>query len=255
MNVLRTLESRIAGLVEGTFGRVFRSEVRPMELAHRLVREMDEHRWTSVSRVYAPSDYVVWLSPEDHERYEGIEQEVIEELSAYLLEHARRENLVLATSPSISFETDDRLGLGEFGIETRLAAREEHDQEDRGAEELPEHGRTMIYSTSQRVRRPVQEAQARRGARALLLLDGRRLLVAPGGALIGRSRECDIVLDDTAASRRHAEVLPSGEGWRLVDLESTNGVRVNDRRVSGETLLDPGDRIEIGSTEMVFELR
>ena len=53
-------------------------------------------------------------------RYEGVEEEVIDELAAYLLEHARREDLALASSPVISFHTDDDLGLGEFGIQARM---------------------------------------------------------------------------------------------------------------------------------------
>ncbi len=73
MSVLRNLESKLAGLVEGTFGRVFRSEVRPEELARRLAREMDEHRTASLSRTYAPHEYVVWLSPQDRERYAPID--------------------------------------------------------------------------------------------------------------------------------------------------------------------------------------
>ena len=110
----------IANLVEGTFGRLFRSEVRPIELAHKLAREMDEHTTTSVARTYGPNEYSVWLSPQDRARYEGVEQEVIDELCAYLLEHARREGLALASAPSITFHTDDALALGEFGIKARL---------------------------------------------------------------------------------------------------------------------------------------
>ncbi len=121
MNPLRTLENMIAGLVEGTFGRVFKAEVRPMELAHKLAREMDENKTISVSRVYAPNEYSVWLSPRDRARYEGVEQEVIDELCAYLLEHARGEDLALASRPQIVFHTDETLKLGEFGIEARLA--------------------------------------------------------------------------------------------------------------------------------------
>src|SRR6202022_612047 len=120
MSVLRSLESKIAGLVEGTFGRVFRSEVRPVEIARKLAREMDENRTVSVSRIYAPNEYIVWLSPEDRARYEGVEHEVIDELIAYVLEHARRERLALASRPLIEFRTDERLSLGEFGIQTRL---------------------------------------------------------------------------------------------------------------------------------------
>src|SRR5947209_17286352 len=117
MSVLRTLEEKIAGLVEGTFGRVFRSEVRPVELARKLAREMDEHRTVTLSRIYVPNEYYVWLSPEDRERYEGVESEVIDELGGYLLEHARREKLSLASRPAIEFRTDERLELGEFGIQ------------------------------------------------------------------------------------------------------------------------------------------
>jgi hypothetical protein len=108
MNLLKSVETTIANLVEGAFGRAFRSEVRPMELARKLAREMDAHRTVSVSRVYVPNEYAVWLSPEDRERYQGVEHEVIDELCAYLLEHARRENLIMAHSRrSTSTPTSD----------------------------------------------------------------------------------------------------------------------------------------------------
>ena len=90
---------------------------------------MDEHRTVSVSRTYAPNEYSVWLSPEDRVRYEGVEQEVIEELCAYLLEHARREDLILASQPLISFHTDEALSLGEFGIQARLVRVSGHAEE------------------------------------------------------------------------------------------------------------------------------
>lgn len=259
MNPLRALETRIANLVEGAFGRVFRSEVRPIELAHKLAREMDEHRTASVSRTYAPNEYSVWLSPEDRARYEGVEHEVIEELCAYLLEHARRENLILASQPLISFHTDEALSLGEFGIQARLVRAGGHSDDrseiDRqAAEPLDEHGQTMIYSTSARVRGSVEEARARRPARALLSVGGRRLAVPAEGGVVGRSRDCDIVLDDTGVSRRHAELRPDAGGWTVTDLGSTNGVRVNGQDVHGAHPLRAGDRIELGSTEIAFDI-
>ncbi|HWG07770.1 MAG TPA: DUF3662 and FHA domain-containing protein [Solirubrobacteraceae bacterium] len=262
MNVLKSVETTIANLVEGTFGRLFRSEVRPMELARKLAREMDENRTMSVSRVYAPHEYAVWLSPEDRARYEGFEHEVIDELCAYLLEHARREELILAASPVITFHTDERLALGEFGIQARSVRQGGHGAESaRAAAPEPqpepaesEHGETMIYSTSARVRGPVEEAQARRPARALLAVGGRRLPVPARGATIGRSRECDIVLEDAGISRRHAEIMPGADGWTVADLGSTNGVRVNGRTIRGVQPLREGDRVELGSTEIVFEL-
>jgi len=255
MNLFKSVETAIASLVEGAFGRVFRSEVRPMELARKLAREMDAHRTVSVSRVYVPNEYTVWLSPEDRARYDGVEAEVIGELCAYVLEHARREELILASQPHISFETDERLALGEFGIQARLVrppgqAEELHPPIDR-----EEHGETMIYSTSARVGGPPQEAHARgRTPRALLALGGRRLLLAPGGGTIGRSRDCDIRLEDAGISRRHAEIRPGPDGWTIADMGSTNGVLLNGQSIYAAQLLHPGDRLELGSTEIVFEL-
>jgi hypothetical protein len=302
MNLLKSVESTIANLVEGAFGRMFRSEVRPMELARKLAREMDEHRTASVSRVYVPNEYLVWLSPEDRARYEGVEDEVIDELCAYLLEHARREELILASPPLIVFHTDEQLALGEFGIQARSVRPGRHSDELHPREQadghaarpsppgpvpaasvpgpqsggqrthpgvragsppglsgypqpVEEHGQTMIYSTSARVRGPVEEAHARRPpARALFAVGGRRLPLPAGGGTVGRSRECDIVLDDAGISRRHAEIRPCPDGWTIEDLGSTNGVLVNGRGIRGAQLLHPGDRVELGSTEIVFEL-
>jgi hypothetical protein len=259
MNLLKSVETTIANLVEGTFGRIFRSEVRPMELARKLVREMDAHRTFSVSRVYVPNEYSVWLSPDDRARYRGIEQEVIDELCGYLLEHARREDLIMASQPRVSFNTDEDLALGEFGIQASLVSPPEAGEKQpvpaTSAPAPAEHGNTMIYSASARLRGPVQEAQARRRpARALLALDGRRLLVPSEGGTIGRSRDCAIVLEDAGVSRQHATLHPDDDGWVVEDLGSTNGVLVNGRRIRGAQALQDGDRIELGSTEVVFEL-
>ena len=228
-----------------------------MELARKLAREMDEHRTASVSRVYAPNEYAVWLSPQDRARYDGVEDELIDELCAYLLEHARSEDLTLASHPAIAFHTDPDLALGEFGIQARLVRPDGHGPaEDPAADEgQDEHGQTMLYSTSRRLREPLERSPSNRSARAMLLLDGRRLLVAPGGAVLGRSRDCDIVLDDAGVSRRHAHIRPVAAGWTIEDLHSTNGVLLNGEPLRGVHPLDVGDRIALGTTEIVFELR
>jgi hypothetical protein len=255
MNLLKRVETTIANLVEGAFGRVFRTEVRPMELARKLAREMDAHRTASVSRVYAPNEYSVWLSPEDRSRYEGVEHEVIDELCAYLLEHARREDLILASHPLIEFHTDEQLELGEFGIQARLVRAGGHSEEPQRPEQLEEHGQTMIYSTSARVGGPVEEVRARRPvSTALLAVGGRRLRLPAQGGTIGRSRDCDIVLDDVGISRRHAEIRLGPDGWTVRDLGSTNGVLVNGREAREPLPLHTGDRVELGSTEIVFEV-
>lgn len=210
MSVLKNLETKLAGLVEGTFGRVFRSQVRPAELARKLAKEMDDHRTVSVSRTYVPNEYEIWLSPQDRDLYDGVEDSVREELSAYLLEHARREKVSLVSRPVITFHTDERLGLGEFGIHTRMvkppvepAARADAPADARRPARRepdappPAAGNTMIFSSADRLREPLREDHAARGVpprRALLLAEGKRMVVPNAGAIIGRSRECDVVL-------------------------------------------------------------
>jgi hypothetical protein len=250
MSLLRNLEDKIAGLVEGTFGRVFRTQVRPVEIARKLAREMDEHKTVSVSRTYAPNEYVVWLGAEDRQRFEGVEHEVIDELSAYLLEHARREKLALVSRPQITFDTDERLRLGEFGIQARLVRAAAEAVEQAG------HGQTMVYSTAARAQEELQDSRSARRGRAMLLAEGKRYAVGPGGATIGRSRECDIVLADSNVSRRHAELRPLGDGWSITDLGSTNGVRVNGRdvRPNEPHALQTGDRIDVGTVDARFEV-
>ena len=251
MSVLRSIESKIAGLVEGTFSRAFRSEVRPVEIARKLAREMEEHKSYSVSRTYVPNEYRVFLSPRDRERFVDYEDALATELSGYLLEYARRERFALLTRPVIEFETDERLGLGEFGIQTRVV----HPPQAPPREPEPEEtGRTMIYGSSARVSEPLEEHARVRQQRALLVIDGKRLVVGPAGATIGRSLQCDVVLDDPNISRQHAEVRPRGGSWVLTDLGSTNGCLLNGRRIEAPEVIKPGDTIKLGTSVLTFEL-
>ncbi len=260
MSVLRNLESKIAGLVEGTFSRAFRSEVRPVEIARKLAREMEEHKSTSVSRTYVPNEYRVYLSPRDRERFADYEDALAGELAGYLLEHARRERLAFLSRPVITFETDERLGLGEFGIQTRTVQPESPAPPDGSLDPEPQpqpepsSGRTMVYSTAGRVAEPLEELGRTRSRSAVLHVEGRRVPVGAGGVTLGRSRSCDVVLSDPNVSREHAEIRPRGGSWVVTDLGSTNGAVVNGRRIDRPEVLKPGDEIELGTSVVVFEL-
>jgi hypothetical protein len=288
MSFLRNLESKIANLVEGTFSRAFSSEVRPIEIARKLAREMEEHKSFSVSRTYVPNEYLVYLSPRDRERLSEYEDALVAELAGYLLEHARRERLAMLSRPMIEFRTDERLRLGEFGIQTRVTHPESDqerlpDEPEPAAEaaapqaaapepvpeqrppgpppapapsmQPPEGGRTMVYSSAERVAEPLQESAQVRAQKAILVVDGKRLMVGDRGATVGRSRQCEIVVEDPNVSRRHGELRPRGGSWVFTDLGSTNGSRVNGRPVEGPTVVRPGDEIELGTAVMRFELQ
>ena len=262
MSVLKTLESRIAGLIEGTFSRAFRSEVRPVEIARRLAREMDQNRMPFVSRVYVPSEYSVFLSDEDFTRFAPARAELISELAAYLLEHARREKLVLSQRPRITIERDERLGMGEFGIKTTPVDRADIGNQA-PARKKPEPRSAPVSAAAKQAPPPAAPVvpaaaaapriAAPKAKPAALTAAGKRINLPPGGVVIGRSSSCEVVLEDPNASRRHAAVRQSSSGWQVEDLGSTNGIKINGRRVVGAHELRPGDRIELGYTELVFE--
>ena len=253
ISVLRNLEQRIENLVEGVFSRAFSSQVQPVELARKLAKEMDAHRTASVSRVYVPNQYTVWLSTEDRKRLEGYERSLEQELSGHLLEHARRHDYALLTRPEVKLETDERLRLGEFGIQTRLVKppARQGEQPSQG-----EEGHTMVYTAP-----PKQSRKERRRpgghlieTKAIVTLDDRRYVLDGPVAVLGRSHGCDCVFSDPNISREHAELRRGSTGdWQIVDLGSTNGIKINGRQVD-RSRLSPGDEVTLGTTTFTFDI-
>ena len=253
MSVLRNLERTIAGLVEGTFGRVFRSEVRPVEVARRLAREMDEHKTVSVSRTYVPNEYAVWLSPRDRENFAEVEHELSDELGA--LPARARAPRALRARVAAGHRVQDRRAA----VARRVRHPGAHGAQRAGPRTSPRRPSSATrWSTPPPTASaaPVEETSPPRPVRAAIVAGGAHHELGLRGGTIGRSRECDVVLDDRNVSRRHAEIRIEHDGtWTVHDLGSTNGVRVNGRPVggSGETLR-AGDAIELGTAEVVFEL-
>jgi hypothetical protein len=251
MNVLRSIEARIEGLFEGIFGRAFRTHVQPIELARKLVKEMDDHRSVSVSRVYVPNEYTVYLAPKDRRQFVGYEESLVAELQEYLAEHARRERYALVGPPRVLVTEDDDLAVGEFGIATRLVAASDEVRRSVPAEvplELP--AQTMIYKAPAPA---VPDAPPPAPQREVVTLTvaGRTHEVTKASVVLGRSREADVRVADVSVSRRHAELRQEGAGYWIVDLGSTNGLEVNGKRVDRARIRD-GDLITLGSTEVVF---
>ncbi len=234
------------------FSRAFSSEVQPVELARKLAKEMDAHKTAGIARVYVPNEYTVYLSKADRAKLEGYERSLEQELSGYLLEHARRRSYDLLTRPAVEFKTDERLRLGEFGIQTRLVKPPAHEGE---SPRQGEEGHTMVYSAvRESAGQPPAQPAATVATRAVVGLDDRRYVLEGPRATIGRSKDADCVLRDPNVSRHHAELRQAGSGeWTIADLGSTNGVKVNGRRVSS-TRLNPGDRVTLGTTTFLFDI-
>jgi hypothetical protein len=252
--MLRSIEQKLESLFEGVFGRAFRTNVQPVELARKLQKEMDDHKNVSVSRVYVPNEYSIYLSPEDREQFSGYETSLVDELQGYLAEHARREGYALLTSPKVVLNTDDDLDRGEFGIATRMVQPERRSpkRDEPAGEAAPGH--TMIYKPKQAPQATQAVSAAELGMeqeQVSLQWDGRRRDVDKRRILIGRSRECDVQVEDANVSRRHAELRQEGASYWIVDLDSTNGIEVNGRKLKRSKLED-GDRVTMGSTDILF---
>ncbi|MCC6223855.1 MAG: FHA domain-containing protein [Thermoleophilia bacterium] len=281
LGLFRGIEHRMESLFEGVFGRAFRSHVQPVELARKLAKEMDDHRTVSVSRVYVPNEYVLYLSPRDRAQFVGYERSLLDELSGYLAEHARREGYSVVSAPRVLLEEDADLAVGEFGIATRLvqpppqpAAVSPPPPTRPVAAPAPpppapvsspapaaaplappvpesaEPGETRVYRSEQPVPPAVPPAPA--PERVFLVGGGARHELLGAIAVIGRSKECDVSLDDASVSRRHAEVRAGPDGYWIADLGSTNGTEVNGKRVD-RVRLAPGDVVTLGQTVLRFE--
>ena len=251
MSVLRTIESKLESLFEGLFGRAFRTNVQPVELARKLVKEMDDHRSVSVSRVYVPNEYTIYLSPADLEQFSSFEDSLREELQDYLAEHARRERFVLLTPPQVKLESDPDLDIGVFGIATRLVRGPASSTPEGAPDEQAAPGMTMVYKAVATPEASSENAAVEAPPAAVLTIAGQRHELGGERAVIGRSKDCEIQVSDPNVSRRHAEVRHEGGSYSVVDLDSTNGIEVDGKRVKRLELHD-GSRFTIGSTEIAF---
>jgi len=196
---------------------------------------------------------VVWLSPADRRHFAAIEASLLEELATHLLEHARSERLALPSRPQIELRTDRRLALGECGIDARVVSVPASGVPASG---VPASG----VAASGVARRPgaPPPGPALDGEilpAAYVDIGGRLIAVPPAGAVIGRSSDADIVIAAGEVSRHHAQIVPDREGWVVADLGSTNGVRLNGRPIGVPTRVEDGDVIELGSVELIFEVR
>jgi hypothetical protein len=255
MGVARNLERRLEGLLEGFFAKVFRSELQPVEVGRRIVRDMDEHRTVSVNRIYAPNEFRVFVGPDDYARFSPMASGLERELAEVVIDAAKRHHWNLMGMPKISFHERDDLGRGEFRTEASLTA-----DPDRQPPQASTHEPSPADVSATRAM--ASDTAARLGLQAtrasLVVLDEsgnprEKISITNPPVTIGRLSANDVVLSDPNVSRRHAELRLSGDRWVLTDLGSTNGTSVNDK-LAREQVLRHGDRLSFGSSRLRFEL-
>ena len=146
MGFLKHIEKRMESLVEGVFGRAFRRQIHPVEIAKGITKQMDEGRMVSISRTYAPNDFTVHLSKEDTESIRAYQASLNDELIQYASTHAENKNYHLMTPPRIRFETEDTLRFGEFGVTAKLTGGD--GPREKGAPQ-DTSGQTRIFRTEE----------------------------------------------------------------------------------------------------------
>jgi len=239
MGPLRRFEKRLEKIFEGPFTKAFKGGVHPLEIARRLVREVDDGKVMGVNETLAPNRFLVRLSRGDFERLSGVADSLAVEMESLIITYTNQRGYHLITRPHLSFEPDSTLREGEFTI----------------AASLDEPAKAQPGTEKVGVEKQHERTESRLGV--LTILTGEKagishnLEKARNG--IGRAEQNDLVMADPRASRFHAEIERAPSGYIIRDLESTNGTMVRGRKVN-ERLLEDGDTITIGETEMRFGL-
>jgi hypothetical protein len=284
VGVLKRFEQRLEGLVNGTFAKVFKSEVQPVEIAGALQRECDNNAtiWNR-ERTVVPNDFIVELSTSDYERLSPYATQLGEELSGMVRDYAKQQRYTFMGPIKVHLEKADDLDTGLYRVRSRTLASSEsqpHAAEARGhvggptqAGQAPQRPGGYGFPPPQPAGtpnlppmpssppgsgRPGQAPVTRlpgtgdpsANTRRWIEINGNRHQISGPTLVLGRSTEADVRVDDPGVSRRHCEIRV-GSPSVIQDLGSTNGIVVDGQHTQRATLRD-GSRIVVGSTTIVY---
>lgn len=284
MGVLKRFEQRLEGLVNGTFAKVFKSEVQPVEIAGALQRECDNNAtiWNR-DRTVVPNDFVVELSGADFERLSPYATQLGEELAGMVGDYAKQQRYTFMGPVKVHLDKAEDLDTGLYRVRSRTLASSES-QPHAAAARQQQHpaaswssgaaGQQGAYggyppqptapppmpqnppgvprpgSGQAPVSRLPGAADASTGVRRWIEINGVRHQMSRPTLVLGRSTEADVRIDDPGVSRRHCEIR-AGSPSMVADLGSTNGIVVDGQHTARATLRD-GSRIVVGSTTIVY---
>jgi hypothetical protein len=284
MGVLKKFEQRLEGLVNGTFAKVFKSEVQPVEIAGALQRECDNNAtiWNR-ERTVVPNDFIVELSAPDYERLSPYAGQLGDELAGMVRDYAKQQRYTFMGPIKVHLEKADDLDTGLYRVRSRTLASSSSQTPGYapagppGAPAAPGAGRGApeaaggygyprgpagappMPTAPPPSGRPGSAAGGRPGAagpsagaqtRRWIEINGNRHQISRPTLVLGRSTEADVRIDDPGVSRRHCEIR-TGTPSMIQDLGSTNGIVVDGQHTTRATLRD-GSRIVVGSTTIIF---
>ena len=222
---LHDFERRLGGLVEGLFSKTFRSGLQPIEIAKRVLKEMEAGRTVGVNEVWAPNHFEISMSAADAQHLRQAEAALIGELKQVIRDNADERGWGLVGPPEIELSEDPAMKKGDLACVASLVEGDEK----------------------------VEPAAPASSASVVIHEDGgpRPVPLTKDVVTIGRLPDCEVVLNDKGASRRHAQIRAKDGLYTLTDLGSTNGTRLNGQTIQSRPLED-GDRITIGATTLDF---
>ncbi|WP_330338875.1 DUF3662 and FHA domain-containing protein [Streptomyces sp. NBC_00557] len=279
MGVLKKFEQRLEGLVNGTFAKVFKSEVQPVEIAGALQRECDNNAtiWNR-DRTVVPNDFIVELSAPDYERLSPYSGQLGDELAGMVRDYAKQQRYTFMGPIKVNLEKADDLDTGLYRVRSRTLASSSSQQ----APAAPAPGRPAPgapggygyppaapagvppmpsapppgarpggYGYPQpATQRPAAAPVSGGRTRYWIEINGTRHQISRPTLVLGRSTDADVRIDDPGVSRRHCEIR-TGTPSTIQDLGSTNGIVVDGQHTTRATLRD-GSRIVVGSTTVIY---
>ncbi|MFI7324447.1 FhaA domain-containing protein [Streptomyces rubiginosohelvolus] len=279
MGVMKRFEQRLEGLVNGTFAKVFKSEVQPVEIAGALQRECDNNAtiWNR-ERTVVPNDFIVELSTPDYERLSPYSGQLGDELSGLVRDYAKQQRYTFMGPIKVHLEKADDLDTGLYRVRSRTLASSTSQQDPSAHSHQPPAGRPgppqapggygyppsaappMPAAPPPGAGRPSAPTSDRRPpaagpmpdarTRRWIEINGTRHQISRPTLVMGRSTDADVRIDDPGVSRRHCEIR-TGTPSTIQDLGSTNGIVVDGQHTTRATLRD-GSRIVVGSTTIVY---
>lgn len=279
MGVLKKFEQRLEGLVNGTFAKVFKSEVQPVEIAGALQRECDNNAtiWNR-DRTVVPNDFIVELSTPDFERLSPYSGQLGDELAGMVRDYAKQQRYTFMGLIKVHLEKAEDLDTGLYRVRSRTLASSASQAAAPGAAApgaaapAPPAGRPGGYGYPPAAPAgvppmPAAPPPGRPGGygyppaaapgpvtggrtRYWIEINGTRHQISRPTLVMGRSTEADVRIDDPGVSRRHCEIR-TGTPSTIQDLGSTNGIVVDGQHTTRATLRD-GSRIVVGSTTVIY---
>jgi hypothetical protein len=243
---LQSLENGLGRIVDGVFNRAFKNSVRPIEIGRRLIREIDVQRSVnSQGQRVVPNHFSVSLSTADFDALRPYIDPLVAELVHAVEQYCTDEGYTLRSGVSVDIVEDAQSPRSKIAISSDFTSRQPAPVAERPAP--PMTPPTLVQDVVTPTPVPVLTA-------SLVISDGRAVALGESPVVIGRLSECDIMIEDPNISRRHATVTVLDGTYRITDLGSTNGTKVNGTRIASQHELAHGDEITVGLISIRFEI-